>query len=253
MPGTPLYPKDQGTEWMNLKKQVKGIFTSANSRAAYTKIGAGILNVFTSLVIQAGAFIKAEYSTGNDGLYFGRFLWGSDDYEGLLVMNHDSQFALLSATRVSDGYGFSGIFDKEGNVVLSDDGTAEKGLARPWLEHTFVNTTELTSPPAARIASGTTDVAVVTLVSPIQHPKMHYNVYVQISVGGSTAEVKFKNLLNGETMHSFTTGSSGFHSGDFTLGDYIFGNDHQIDVTIRRASGSGNVGLTLISLAGRQS
>lgn len=252
MPGTPLYPKDMATEWMNLKKQVKSAFTTGNSKTAFAKIGAGVLNVFTSLVIESGAFIRAEYSTGNDGLYFGRFTWG-DPYEGLLVMDHNNQFSFISAFRVSDGYGFSGIFDREGNTVVSDDALAEKGLARPWLEHTFVNTTELTTPPAARTVAGTSDTAVVTLLTPIQHPRMHYSLYVQISVGGSTAEVKFKEIGTGTTMHAFTASSSGFYSGDFDFIAYDFGDDYQIDVTLRRASGSGNVGLTLLSLAGRQS
>jgi hypothetical protein len=75
---------------------------------------------------------------------------------------------------------------------------------------------------------------------------------MQVSVGGSTAEVKFKNNLAGTTMHAATV-SNGWISGEFALTDWNFGDTMNIDVTIRRASGSGNVGLTLLAFEGRQS
>lgn len=249
---TPLYPKDQGTEWMNLKRQVKDAFTSANSRVPYAKIGAGIVRVFTSLVIEAGAYLAARYENGAYGLFFGTFSLSGIDHQGFVIFNPEGSTAFQTYYRNSDAYGFTAVWDRSNNIVLSDDGDSGKGLGRPWIPHTFVDTSEIANPPAARQTSGTTDVSVVTIFSPVQHSKLHFQAYVTIAVGGSTAEVKFKDISNGLTLYTGTSGG-GYISSDFSIGDYTFGDEHQIDITIRRASGSGAVGLTLLACHGRQS
>lgn len=246
------YPKDQGTEWFNLKQQVKSAFTSANSRVPYQKIAAGILKVSTSLEILAGAFLKFTYSTNDDGLYVGSgLLFGSDVVEGMYVKrNHGGGAAFSSLFKLTDGSGFTGIWDASGNIVVSDDAIAARGLARPWIPVSFMNTLEYASPPANRQTSNTTDTTVVSAFFPAQHPKMHFVAYVA-NPGGGTNEYKFKDG-SGTTL--FTgTGTGGFVSGDFSLGAYNFGDDYQMDLTIRRSAGAGAVGITLITLAGRQS
>jgi hypothetical protein len=251
--GTPLYPKDMGTEWMKLKTNVKDAFTSANSRVPYAKIGAGVLKVFQSLEMQAGSFLRFIWPGGNTGMLLGRHVNGPDDADGIFILRPDGSTALWITTRVSDGYGFTAIYDQSNNIIFSDDGDSTKGIGRPWLVHNLVNTSELTNPPAGRQASTTTDTPVLTSFAVMQHPKMYYYAYVNIVVGGSSAEVKFKNLTTGATMHTETVAASGYITGSFAVGDYDFGDTHQIDITIRRASGSGNVGLTVLTLQGRQS
>lgn len=246
------YPKDQGTEWFNLKEQVKSAFTSANSRIPYQKIAAGVLKISTSLEVLAGAFIKFMWSNGNNGMFLGRFNIAGEPQEGFYVNALNGGFALSSYNRVSDGYGFTAVYDGSGNIVLSDDADAQKGVGRPWISHTFSNTGELTTPPAIRQATGTTDTTIYSTITSIQHPKMHYWGYVYIQTGGATAEVKFKNLTTGLDMHAQTS-AGGWIMGDFSIGNWDFGDDHQIDITVRRASGTGNVGFTLGSVFGRQS
>lgn len=247
------YPKDQGTEWMNLKQQVKNAFTSANSRVPYQKIAAGVLKVASSLEVLAGAFFKFFYANGETGIRMGRFTLGdSQEYEGFFVNKYGNHFGFSSYNRVSDGYNFTAIYDGSGKIVVSDDAVAAKGLATPWIPITFANTTELASPPAARTTTNTTDTAIISTIAPVQHPKMYFWGYVYTSVGTDTVEVKFKNITNGTTMYASTQGS-GFLSGVFALGDFDPFDNHQIDVTVRRASGSGTVGFTLLSLTGRQS
>lgn len=253
MPGIPNYPKDMGTEWMNLKRQVKDAFTSANSRVAYQKIAAGVLKVSSSLEILAGAFIKFVYSTGVTGMIMGYHLQGVEPAEGVFIRRIDGTTALWIFNRLSDGYGFTAIYDQENNGIFADDGNAQKGIARPWIPMTFMNTTELAVSPAARITGGTTDVAVQTAFANIQHPYIHYVAYVYVAVGGSTVELKFKDPGLGTTLHAATVGS-GWVSGDFAVNtDHDWGTNKNLDLTIRRASGSGNVGITLVSLYGRQS
>lgn len=244
------YPKDQGTEWMNLKRQVNDIFTTANSRTAYQKIGAGILNVFQSIQIQAGAFMTFKYPNGTTGMYMGRHSDGSNDVDGVYFARSDGSVVLWSYSRVSDGYGYFAIYDKSGNVIMSDDAAGELGLARPWIPLSFVNTTELATPPAARSTTATTDTAVVTSYINMQHPRLHFQAYVS-NAGGGTCEYKFKNLSNGTTMFTGTS-TGGYVSGDMDLGVWSFGDEVQMDLTIRRSAGAGAVGITLLSLLGRQ-
>lgn len=245
------YPKDQGTEWFNLKQQVKSAFTSANSRIPYQKIAAGILKVSTSLEILSGAFLKFSYIHYDDGIYMGsNVLFSGNLTEGLYIRNNkNGNAAFTSLYRISDGYGFTGIWDSVGNVVVSDDAGAAVGLARPWIPVTFMNTAEYATPPAARQTSGTTDATVVSAFFQAQHPRMHYVAYVA-NPGGGTNEYKFKD--SGGTTLFTGTSTGGFVSGDFDLTGWTFGNDFQMDLTIRRSAGAGAVGITLISLYGRQ-
>ena len=252
--GTPLYPKDMGTEWMNLKKQVKDAFTSANARTAYTKMAAGVLRVSSSLEILAGAFMKFVYPSNETGMIFGRHLAGADQADGFFIQRNDGSLAFWLYNRVDDGYGYTSIYDQDviPNGIFTDDGNSRKGIGRPWLSHAFVNTTELTGPPSARQNAGTTDLTVVTAFVNVQHPYIHYVAYVY-TAGVATVELKFKDPGPGTTLHTATV-NAGWVSGDFAINtDHPFGEDKNLDLTIRRASGSGNVGITLVQLSGRQS
>lgn len=252
MPGTPNYPKDMGTEWMNLKQQVKSAFTSANSRVPYQKIAAGVLKVSSSLEVLAGAFIKFSYGAGGLGMLLGRHVTGGEPAEGIFIRRNDGSLAMWIYNRISDGFGFSALYDQDSNGIFTDDGVGKRGIGRPWISAGWANTTELTSPPAARQTGGTTDVAVITTQYNVQHPYVHYAAYCWTATT-ATVEVKFKDPGTGVTFHT-TTVSNGYFSGDFALpSDWSFGYDIIMDVTIRRASGSGNVGITLLGLYGRQS
>lgn len=202
--------------------------------------------------MQAGSIMRFLYPSGVTGMIFGRHNNGIEEVDGMYIQRPDGTLALWIHSAVDDGDGFTAIYDQQENIIFSDDAVAGQGIARPWIPITFAPTAELTTPPANRQASSTTDVPVYTIFHPIQHPKIFYQAYMQVSVGGSTAEVKFKNNLAGTVMHS-TTVSNGWISGEFTLTDWNFGDTMNIDVTIRRASGSGNVGLTLLAFEGRQS
>jgi hypothetical protein len=247
------YPKDMGTEWNKLKQDVKNAFTSANSRQPYQKIAAGILKVSTSLEILAGAYLKFIWSTGGDGIYAGRFQYLGSPHDGFLVFNRSGTLALSSFSKVSDGSGYTGIWDKTGNVVVSDDGASGKGLARPWISHSFTNTTEISAPPTSRQTANTTDTALVSTITPIQHPRMTIWLYVYIQTSPATATIKVKDITTGETLYTSAAVAGGYQNFTFNMGTWIFGDNHQIDITIARASGTGNVGLTVLSLTGRQS
>lgn len=250
MPGTPKYPKDQGTEWMNLKTAVKGAFTSANSRKAFAKIGAGILSVFESIQVQAGAFISFRFANNTLGLFMGRHTSGGDPVDGIYIRRSDGTVAFWIYSRVDNGFGFSAMYDQEENVIFSDDGVAGKGIARPWLAHTWADTVELANPPATRIVAGTTDVAIQSTYTPVQHPKMSLDGYVY-TAGVATVEIKVKDLTAGTTLFAATQ-ASGYLHGEFSIPGG-FGDYHQLDITARRASGAGNVGFTTLALMGMQS
>lgn len=247
------YPKDQGTEWMGLKRQVKNAFTSANSRIPYQKIAAGVLKVSSSLEILAGAFLKFVYPNGVDGVYMGSNLFfGSEANQGLVIRKGTGKTAFTSLTKVADGTGFTGIWDGSGNIVVSDDSDASKGLGRPWIPYNFCDSSEIALPPSSRQTSNTTDTSLVSTITHVQHPRMTMWFFVYIQTAPATAEIKVKNLTNGTTA-TLGTFSSGFQTLAFTIGDWDFGDSVQLDVTARRASGTGNVGITVLSWHGRQS
>lgn len=246
------YPKDQGTEWMKLKKDVKNIFTSANSRVPYQKIAAGILKISNSLEILAGAFMKFSYVNRDDGIYVGsNVIFAGEPSEGIYIKRNTTGTAFTSLFNIATGEGFTGIWDARSNIVLSDDSVAGQGIARPWIPHTFADTGELTAPPSTRTTTSTTDVPLVSTITYVQHPKMVMWAYVYIQTGGSTAEVKVKDITAGTTLYTGTS-SGGYINPTFDIpGD--FGDTHQLDITVRRASGSNAVGITVLTLHGRQS
>lgn len=251
MAGLPKYPKDMGTEWMQLKRDVKSAFTSANSRVPYGKIGAGVLRVLSSLTIEAGAFIKFVYQSGITGMIVGRHTGGGDPVDGMFIKRADGTIAFWMYSRVSDGYGYTAIYDQQGNAVVSDDGNTQQGLATPWITVPYVETAELTAPPANRSTTNTTDTVVINTYHPMQHPKLQFAVYVH-NAGGGTCEFKFKNPATGVTLFS-TTSTGGYVVGSFAISPWVYMDYLQLDLSIRRSAGAGAVGITLISLMGRQS
>ncbi len=243
------YPKDQGTEWMNLKREVKNAFTSANSRVPYQKIGAGILQVFQSLQMQAGAFMSFNHENGELGLFLGRHVSGPDAVDGWFMQRADGSLSFWSYTRVSDGYGYTAIYDREGNVILSDDAVEEKGLARPWIPWSTEDWASLVNPPASRVTSNTTDTDMIISHTNAQHPVVRYAMYIRAAT--ATCEVKFWSYPDNTLLHSVTVGD-GWTLGDFNLGSWDYGISYYMKVSIRRASGTGSVGITLVSLMGKQ-
>lgn len=246
------YPKDMGTEWMNLKRQVKDAFTSANSRVPYAKIGAGIVQIFTSLQIQAGAFFRFTFSNNQLGMFLGRHFIGDDPADGLFIRRNDGTLSFWSYTRVDDGFGYTAIYDRQGNIVLSDDGNIQAGLSRPWIPYTFANMNELSNPPAVRQTSGTTDTDVVVAHSNAQHGRARAVGYVYIGTAGATAEVKFWSYPDNVLLDSITM-ADGWISRDFNLTGWDYASSYYVKISVRRASGTGNVGYTLVSLMGAQS
>lgn len=249
MPGMPKYPKDQGTEWMKLVRQVNNAFTSANRRIPYQKITAGVLNVSNVISILAGALLRFFYSTGATGLLMGRHsTGGGDPVDGMILRRADSSLVMWSFSSVADGSGFWGMYDKANHRIISDDTDNGVGLDRPWIPYTFANYTELTSPPAARQTAVTTDTNIVIAHTNAQHPRFRWAGYIQVP-GGATAEVKVWNDQTGALLDSVTAGS-GWQIRDAGLDDWDWASSAYIRFSIRRASGAGTVGFTLVSLMG---
>lgn len=253
--GTPLYPKDQATEWQNIKKDVRMLFTSASYRRAMQQIGASALKVWKSIEIQAGAFLSFKYFNGITGVFIGRHTTSAAEaVDGLYIRRSDGSNAMWIYSRLSDGYGFTALYDKQENIIFSDDGDSGTGMARPWLSHPFVNTTELVIPPSVRQTTNTTDTAVVTTVIPDQHPRIRIEGYVY-NPGGGTNNVKFKDTSSGTELYSasFAGTNPGWFSATFDNVNFSYGDIRTYDVTIRRSAGSGAVGITIVNVMTVQS
>lgn len=252
--GTPLYPRDQATEWQNIKNDVRMLFTSATYRRAMQQIGATALKVWKSIEIQAGAFLSFRYYNGTEGIYIGRHSTGSDDADGIIIRRSDGSPAMWIYSRTADGYGFSALYDKLGNVIFSDDGNSGNGMARPWLTNPFVDTAELVNPPANRQTSNTTDTPVVSFIMPDQHPRIRVEGYVY-NPGGGTNNVKLKETGSGTELFSGSYAGTNYAWFNFTVSNPLFdyGTMRTYDITIRRSAGAGAVGITIVNVMGVQS
>lgn len=245
------YPKNMGTEWMNLKQDVKNAFTSANSRIPYTRIGAGIVQIFTSLQIQAGAFLRFTFANNQLGMFLGRHVTGGDQADGLFIRRNDGTLAFWTFTKVDDGFGYTAIYDRQGNILFSDDANKQMGIARPWLAWTWTHWSELTNPPAARLTANTTDTDIIIAHTNAQHARVRAVGYA--SAPTSTVEIKFWSYPDDTLLYSRTASDGWQTAMDFDLASFDFGTNYYIKVSIRRASGTGNVGFSLLSLMGAQS
>ncbi len=245
------YPKDMGTEWMKLKSSVKDAFTSANSRVPYQKIGAGVVQIFSSLTVAAGAWFQFTFANNQLGMFIGRHYTGGEPADGLFIRRVDGSLAFWSFTKTETGFGYTAIYDRLGNIILSDDAVKEQGMARPWLPWNYVNWSELVSPPSNRQATSGTEANIILLHTNSQHGKVRGVGYVSAPTG--TAEVKFYSYPDDTLIYSFTQADGWTDFLDFDLPSWQFGDNVYIRVSIRRASGTGNVGFTLVSFMGRQS
>lgn len=250
--GVPQYPKDMASEWQKMKRDVKDLFTSANYRRALQEIGATSLRVLTSLEIYPGAFFEFFHQGGTTGMFLGRHLFLGDEADGLYVLRPDGSVAFWTFSRVSDGYGYTAVYDNMGHEILANDANAGQGLSRPYLSVPFADTAELTAPAANHTTTNTTDTPIYTTQFPIQHPRLRINAYVHNS-GGGTAEIKVKDTTRGVTVITGTSTGGFISLTDSHPDGWEFLDNNIFDVTIRRSAGAGAVGMTLLNMFGVQS
>lgn len=244
--GTPQYPKDLTSEWNKLKKDVKGAFTSANLRVGMAKIGAAVIEVTGELMLNAGAKLTTKWENGLYSSYIGAF----NDLKGFWFYRPNGELA-MAAFGDEDGNGFLAIYDKEENIIVSDDGASGKGLARPWIPYQVTRTIDITV-PRDFITTGTYT-PVHTIHGRAQHPRIHIDGYFRAD-GADTGSWRLRDPDTGAVLATSPTRASGFDELEADIVDYEFDKIFKYDIEVRRASGAGlGVGFTPTYVMGRQS
>lgn len=234
------------TEWNRLKREVKNNFTSANVRKGITNLTNGVVEVFNSLVIQPGAKFISKYSNNADAVVIGQHELGGDTVEGVSIRRADGSLAFWTY-----GSSFVSIWDRQGNIVLSDDAQSGNGVARPWLEYRTIRTAELTTPPD--VTTSATFVSHYTTSGYRQHPKIQVEV-ATYATSSSTLEIEIYNPGTSTSLATSGTVSGGqIITITATHDDIDFGDFFKYDLRVRRISGAGNVGFTPLVTTARQS
>jgi hypothetical protein len=243
--GTPRYPKDMATEWQALRRKVSNTFTSSNSRVGTESIARKIVNVFSGLIINAGAFLKSLYSNGNDAFYIGEY-----DYDGTvegIYMNRPNGAPVMKVWADGAVDGFWSFFDKQGNLVMADDDIAGEGLALPLFPYNWVRTSTLTTPVDTN--STTTYVPHYTVWDNAQNPQFSMRLYVQCT-GTAKAKIRLHDTFFGAYFYESPELDTGFQVLDCPHNIFSAGIEFIYDIEVKVSSGTGSVGITVMNLQG---
>lgn len=251
--GTPNYPRDMATEWQKLKRDVKNTFTSANTRPGTQSIGTRVVDIFTGLVLHAGAFFRALYSNETEAVLIGRHKDSlGNEVEGLVIRRPNGSTVLWAFGTADTGDAFWAMYDKNTNIIFSDDAASGTGIARPWLPYTFVRTNAILNP-----TDTTTSLVYVshhTIEGYMQHPRITITAYIRgQNATTDVGQIQLMNPTTGNVLGTSITTANDFVTITAEHDEYMFGAQFTYDIQIKKVSGSGNVGCTLISAYGIQS
>lgn len=251
--GTPNYPKGIGDAFNDLRRRAAAAYTSSNTRKALTKIQAAALDLFGDLIIKPGGRLIAQYKNGATALQVGaNTLSDGTPVHGVLIRRPGGETVLFTFGPDSGGSAYWALYDRSGNIVVSDDANSGQGLATPYIPLTAVPTTRMVNRQES--TTSTAFVALYTINGTKQHPKMRFRAIVQ-SDAGVTGEMRVTNPLNGAVLlavQSIAAGSSFNTAYTFTVPG-AHQSLLQLDIEVRVASGSGSVGLTVLNVEGIQS
>ena len=249
--GTPNYPKDMSSEWNQMKRDVKNAFTSANLRTGMAKIGAKVIEITGSLIMNAGAMLAAKYTNNVNALWIGKSSYNGQEV-GQIAMRRYDDTVCLQVFGGENEAGFFSIQDRNGSIIVSDDGVTGQGLARPWLPYEYVRTSALTNPVDK--STSTTFAPHHTTFGYQQHPRITVFGFLWMAAGdsgevrifapGSSVVVATSGVVTGSKWVTL----EGPHDG------YVFGDFFQYDIEVRRSAGAGTgVGFTPVMIYGKQS
>jgi len=154
-----------------------------------------------SLTINGGA-IRMTDETGSVGLLF--FGPGTDGHRIWAFSFDDGEFAFGLQGSVGRSY-WAG-YDRQGNLLMANDGQTGVGLARPYLNYRLVPSSEAQITGTSFVPSHTST-SFVTLwqgINPVFHPRVTIGIVPNTS-GGGTAH--WRLLVNGADVTGDQTGT----------------------------------------------
>ncbi len=169
---------------------------------------------------------------------------------GFLFRRSDGTLALSLYDPDSSAGGFNqylGIWDRAGDLVISDDTTSGQGLARPYIAFPFASTAQSNWGSSTSTSFGDVFLAYINK----QHP--YVEVYVQMSAAASTVgEVQ---LVQGSTVIGAAQQVTGASTDTLTWiapVDGAHGDVIDLHIAARRVSGTGAVSTQVFGAWGRQ-
>jgi hypothetical protein len=226
----------------DLKRRVQNL--ESGNRIGATSIDKGALTILDpadgSILFQAGELTTASYP----------------DALGMIARRRNGSPALATFT-IPDGGGFSAVYDKQVNIIVSDDGASGQGLARPWLPISFVFPGSVV-PSGSETTTSATFATVLEAKYQKQHPRFYAYILLRCSDGSTSGEIQLaKN--DGTLVGDIIQGPTAIPLGYFGFGTLLgsvpggFGEEMNIDIMLRRTAGAGTVGVRVMGAWGIQS
>lgn len=233
-------------EIASLRKRVEDL--ESGTRASSTSVDTG------NFTVKSGTFKVVNPSTGQSIIYMGNLAtvaggWAS---QGWLYRrgNGTHAFALYGPDDESQ---FWALYDESGNVIISEDSGAGQGLARPWLQIPFVDSTSVSAPTATTTSS--TYTALQTSRYRKQHPKIRAYILCRASDGTTEGEVRVGIGGSPEVqIGANITVTAGMYSAQIITGDVpgAWDAEMELEIQARRTAGAGNIGVRVMGAWGRQ-
>jgi hypothetical protein len=203
-----------------------------------------------------GGTLKVLAADGGNSFWLGSILPALPDgtYQpGFILRREDGSLAaaLFDPAPAADGYHqFFALYDRGGNIIVSDDTTSGQGLARPFVGSSFYRTR------FADFTAASTAAAFETLFTSImskQHPNLEVGYRASMDTTATTGEVRV--MVNG-VQHGATT-TEGFGVASRYTGSLPVAGTHMsnlvVEIQARRTSATGVLRVEPLYCMGRQS
>ena len=179
----------------------------------------------------------------------------SGDPQPVIVMKRDDNtiaFALWDPAPLADGYKqFFAFYDRMGNIVISDDTTSGKGIARPYVPYAFTVANQFVT-----LTSTATFADAITISGYAQNPRVQVAVSCFAPATGD-AEVRIIHGASGQVVAGPTVIATGGSAAPFYVFDIPTAVNIQdyynLSVQTRRPTGTGNVSVKVFAVYGGQS
>jgi hypothetical protein len=232
-------PPSDDRDWDNHEHRISNLETSQR---------AGFTTVEGDLILGPGAKLEARDADGSPLITVGQVTYGPphNTTVGVWRMRRADTTLAMAVDGADAAAQYVAMYDREQNIIFSDDTLSGVGLGRPWLPIPW-----WTDPnPTVTIS---TFWPVARAYGFKQHPKLQIRTQVSTSAADTTAEYQVRlsavTVVIGPTAVPGSTTAEGLVEID--LPD-AFGDGFTVALEIRRTAGTGTVTGDFLSLWEKQ-